>query len=329
MIDISGKNILFFSPKSFNYEVEIKKALEGNGAKVDYYDERPSNKSWVKAAIRTNRKLVGNIIYKYYNEIINTKSSKPYDYIFFINIESPSTDIMDLLKKSNPNAKFILYLWDSILHRPYPLKLLKYFDSIFTYDRLDSIKYNFLFRPLFYIPEYSITAVDSICYDISFIGTIHSDRFCIVNNIKKQCSELNLNTFWFFYIHNNIMFYRMKFSRIKNFAAQKKDFSISPLQKNSVVKILQQSKIVVDFQHPENDGLTMRTLEAFGLKRKLITTNKDIVNYDFFSPHNIDVIDRTNPQINYDFLNTEYSEIPNDIYLKYSIQSWIKDIFIK
>ena len=34
-----------------------------------------------------------------------------------------------------------------------------------------------------------------------------------------------------------------------------------------------------------------------GLKKKLITTNKDIVNYDFYNSNNIMVVDRANFQI--------------------------------
>jgi hypothetical protein len=327
MIDFSGKNVLFFSPKSFNYEFEIKKSIEDLGANVDYYDERPSNETWVKAAIRINSKIVKNIIAKYYDEIINANKTKLYSYILFINIESPSNEIMDKLKKTYPDATFLLYLWDSILHRPYPLKLLKYFDAVYTYDRPDSIKYNFSFRPLFYLPEYTNISNELLHYDISFIGTIHSDRFGILNDIKKQCSQLNLNALWFFYIHNNAMFYRMKFSRIENLPARKRDFSFSPLKKDSVVKILQESRIIVDFQHPENNGLTMRTLEALGLKKKLITTNKDIVNYDFYNPNNICVIDRQKPIIDKNFINSDYTEIPSNIYAKYSISSWVSDIF--
>lgn len=67
-------------------------------------------------------------------------------------------------------------------------------------------------------------------------------------------------------------------------------------------------------------------MEALGAKRKLITTNSDVEFYDFYNPTNILIVDRNNPVINTEFLNSEYSELPDEIYEKYSINSWIEKL---
>ena len=86
------------------------------------------------------------------------------------------------------------------------------------------------------------------------------------------------------------------------------------------------TKVIVDIQSPLQTGLTMRTLEMVGLKKKLITTNIDIVNYDFYNPNNIMVISRDNPKLDKRFFESDYVDIPSEIYQKYSITSWILDI---
>ena len=72
-------------------------------------------------------------------------------------------------------------------------------------------------------------------------------------------------------------------------------------------------------------GLTIRVLEALGAKKKLITTNKDIVNYDFYHPENIYVYDGKVDLENI-FFTSEYFEIDYEIYKKYSLESWLKEI---
>ena len=80
-------------------------------------------------------------------------------------------------------------------------------------------------------------------------------------------------------------------------------------------------------QHPKQTGLTMRTIETLGAKKKLITTNPHVKEYDFYRPENILIVDRYNPVITKEFLDAPWKEIPENIYKKYSISSWLNSIF--
>ena len=44
-----------------------------------------------------------------------------------------------------------------------------------------------------------------------------------------------------------------------------------------------EGNIILDIAHPHQKGLSFRPYEAMGLRKKLITTNKDITNYDFYN----------------------------------------------
>ena len=70
----------------------------------------------------------------------------------------------------------------------------------------------------------------------------------------------------------------------------------------------------------------MRSIEILGLKRKFITTNEDIVNYDFYNPRNILVIKRDDPQLDMDFFYTPYEELSEEVYKKYSLENWILEV---
>ena len=109
--------------------------------------------------------------------------------------------------------------------------------------------------------------------------------------------------------------------------AKYKEFNYHSLSEKETVKTIENSKIVFDICNKNQVGLTMRTIEALGSQRKLITTNKDIVNYDFFDKNNIYVFDLESFEIPSAFLETEYHEINENIYKKYSLSSWINTIF--
>jgi hypothetical protein len=71
----------------------------------------------------------------------------------------------------------------------------------------------------------------------------------------------------------------------------------------------------------------MRTFEVLGKEKKLITTNKNIEDYDFYHTSNILVIDRLNPAVDKNFIDVDYQRLPLNIYYKYSIDGLLKDIF--
>lgn len=326
---LKGKRILFFSVRLFDIEKEIASELRKAGAIVDYYDERPANSFLVKALIRLNRNLISSYIDRYHKKIIKDTCMKKYDYVFFIKGEAISEKNLKKLLLCHPEAKSIIYHWDSIANNNNAKKLLHLFDKKFSFDNEDCKNFNLSFLPLFYYSSYQqISNINtSTDYDLLFVGTAHSDRYKIVMNIKRQIESLGGLCYTFFFFQGKIMFYKYKLSHkeIRSLPISKVNFK--PLSKKEILDLYSKSRIVLDIQHPKQTGLTLRTMEALGAKRKLITTNHNIKSYDFYNENNILVIDRMNPMIPEGFLNSPYEEIELSIYSKYSITSWVKNIF--
>ena len=85
---------------------------------------------------------------------------------------------------------------------------------------------------------------------------------------------------------------------------------------------------IFDIEHPLQRGLTIRSIEALGAGKKLITTNKSIVEEDFYNPKNIYILDRESLlEIPLSFFDSPFQPIAEDIYYKYSISGWIDEIF--
>ncbi|MGL5570611.1 hypothetical protein [Cetobacterium sp.] len=325
-----NKKILFFAPRFFNYEIEIKKKLEQLGAQVDFYDERMNPSNLDKVIIRLKKKLLAKKIVNYYYNIINESKNKEYDYVFFLSPETITKELLQELKRNQKNAKYIIYMYDSIKNKKNAREILDEFDSHFSFDKNDcEIDSRFKFRPLFYLDEYS-KFTEKTCdkkYDISFIGTVHSDRYGVIKSIKEQAILNGLNVNFFMYFPSKVMYLIKKMFDKSYKNTEIKDFSFASISKEKVLDIISNSKIILDIQHPKQVGLTMRTIEMLGMKKKLITTNKNIKEYDFYNSDNIKIIDRNNPILDLDFIRNDYVEINADIYKKYSIGSWLEEIF--
>ena len=71
----------------------------------------------------------------------------------------------------------------------------------------------------------------------------------------------------------------------------------------------------------------MRTFETIGARRKLITTNANIRDYDFYDSRNICVVDRERlPHFNSSFFNEEYHLLSDELYRYYSISGWLESV---
>ncbi|MGL6099158.1 MAG: hypothetical protein ACRC0G_06010 [Fusobacteriaceae bacterium] len=326
---LKNKKILLFAPKFFNYENEIVKKLEEFGAKVDYYDERMSPNNLTKALIRFNKKMIINKINQYYSDIIKKTENIDYDFVFFINPETVTKELLIKFKSKQKKAEFIIYLWDSIKNKNNAKEILDIFDKHFSFDKEDCKNDDrFKFRPLFYLDEYSSRADNKIFnYDLTFIGTAHSDRYRILKSLKNEGLEKKLKNYFFMYFPSKALFYLKKLIDKSYLKTDINDFSFNSISKNEILDIISKSKVIIDIQHPKQTGLTMRSIEMLGMKKKLLTTNKDIVNYDFYNENNIRIIDRDNPELDSEFIKSEYKEINNSIYEKYSIGKWLEEIF--
>ena len=330
MQPLKGKKILYIGVSTFNYEKEIKAGLERLGASVDYFDERPANDFWTKVFLRLKlKKIIQSKVDSHYAKIMIKSKDIHYDYVFIIKLETIDKRILERLQNNQKGASFILYLWDSIQNYKGKELLLPYFDKAFSFDNSDTKKYSALhFLPLFYIPSYmSNSSTRKIQYDLCFIGTGHSDRYQLVKKIEEIAKENKLSIFSFFYLQSKLIYWFRKFFDKKLRLSHISHFSFSSLNQKQVIDIIKKSKVIIDIEHQGQVGLTMRTIEILGCKKKLLTTNKCIKEYDFYNKKNIYILDRNRPSFDMEFFNTPYEELDQSIYDKYSLENWLKTIF--
>ena len=328
---ISGKNIIFFSVKTFNLEKEIFKKLREFGANVDYFDERPSNSNFTKGIIRLKRSVYQHKIDSYYNKILKESRNKHYDFLFVNRGEVVPAFFLEQFKADHSDCVFIFFTWDSFTNHGHPKSILKYFDKKFTFDSDDAKKYDVTFRPLFFLDAYRQIKNQnntSKNYDLLFLGTAHSDRYKISNEVVAWCDKNKLTSFCYYYMHGKLVyFYKKLFDKTFQEFDYKK-LSFKSLTTNDILELYKKSNAILDINHPGQKGLTMRTFESVGSGKKLITTNSEIEKYPFYNPNNIFVIDRNDIHLDITFFDLPYEEIDPRIYESMSIGGWLQELFV-
>ena len=323
--DLKGKRILLLYAKFFNYDIIVKKKLEELGAEVDLFDARAELNVYEKALIKIYTGEFWHKLRKYHKGIQEKKKGVIYD-IVFTNSYLP-IDTIQGYREAFPKAQIVLYLDDSVKNTKGVEKTFTYYDKVMTFDKKDSTQFGIGFRPLYFEDSYSTTDEGHKTYDLCFIGTIHSDRLRVIESFEDYCSQNGLVFYSFGFLQSRFMYFFYWLTKSEFRKKKPSYFSYKALPSSEVADKLLNSRVVLDIQHPKQTGLTMRTIETLGARKKLITTNSDITNYDLYNPKNIAVIDRNNPQINESFFTTPFEPIGQDILEKYSLQGWIYTLF--
>lgn len=325
------KKILLIMPNFFDYPQAICDELGRMGYEVDFFDDRPSTNGVVKAVIRVNKNLIGRYISKYFEKIMKTVRAKKYDLVFLISGQSLSfsEDMIQQIKDEQPQAKYVLYQWDSLKNFPYIEKIERYFDKCYSFDKNDVATHSKLkFLPLFYTRRYENIGANKkreFKYDFCFVGTAHPKKYRFIQMMTRQLKEVYPNQFVYYFFPSRIVFFYRKVMNPELRYAHYSEFHFDPLTGKEMDQVFANSKCVLDSAQAGQIGLTIRVLEALGAKKKLITTNEDVVNYDFYRKENIYVYDGCF-DLKAPFFNSDYAEIENSIYEKYSLRNWLKEI---
>ncbi len=327
MNKLNSKNIVLVCPKFYGYEDYIADDLRKRGATVHLIFE---NVDWVKLSYRfvyvympsKKEKLLKRYYSKHLLEVLSD-----LDYFIVIRGSSLSPEIMEMAKATAPKTcKFIFYQWDGIANNKTALDIAPYFDRLSTFDINDAETYGWNYRPLFYIPENTDSTEDKNI-DVLFICALHSNRAKVLNKLKVLCNERGYNLKAVVHL-NRFLFYKYKYLNKKPeiVDADPKDLTFKPLTIKQSYELYSRSKIIVDYTNVHQTGYTMRTIESFGNRCKIATNNILIRKADFYKNENIFVYDEDEFDIPDEFIKSAYKLMPDELYQKYSLSSWIDDI---
>ncbi|WP_261510072.1 hypothetical protein [Chryseobacterium paludis] len=257
-------------------------------------------------------KLFGsNVKKKYLRQQILQKIKEKQDIIFIIRPDLLENSLLKELK--NNTACFIAYYYDSCKKYPRQIEIIHFFDEIYSYEKEDIEKYHFIETSNFIYDE-TLQSLP-IKYDIFNVSSYDS-RIDEIDRISKTLSDAGFIIYFALFWYEKLVYPHLH--------------SITEyLSLNETKKLISESKAMIDIQRKDQRGLSFRTFESIGYRKKLITTNPAVKDYDFYHPNNILIVDSDQldtAEIK-KFLESEYVEIPRDIINKYTVKSFIKKIF--
>jgi hypothetical protein len=251
-----------------------------------------------------------------------------FDHVLIVKGESLTPSIIDLIKQKHSRGKVFLYLWDGIKNSTGALRNAHHVDRVFTFDPQDADEFKFTLLPLFYVEAVNKSVLSqptAFKWHMSFIGSIHGDRLTVIDRVKKTLPRPDC-FFIFVYFPSKLLFYFRKFFDSSFSSFHENELSLNSIPKDKAQDIFNSSNAVLDIQHLNQTGLTMRTLEVLSLGKKLITTNETIKIYSFYDERCICVIDRKNPIIDDAFFK---SEVPNDyknLLKPFELAQWVRTL---
>ena len=99
------------------------------------------------------------------------------------------------------------------------------------------------------------------------------------------------------------------------------------LSYNEVLDEIKQYKCLLELTKKDQCGLTVRTLESLFYNRKLITNNKNIINFSFYDQNNIYILEEN---MNYldlkGFLESDCKNAKQVLLEGYSLKFWLNTI---
>lgn len=304
----------------YGYNEEIINEIKKQGYNVTWFLDKIKINYIDKVLNKFDKKYIEKKFDEYFFSTIKNLEDKKFDKILIIfGASFIRKKHIDLLHEKFLNTEIIYYAWDSVKNFPLIENLLINCDKSFSFDPVDAKKYNVGFLPLFYVSKDN--KIKNAQYDVSTVMSFFVEKADGLKKILYMLPE-NLNNNIYLKIRDKMYFYKLKIFNRNKISDIEKYFQFSSLKRNDVYGIFCDSKVIIDCPLPNQNGLTMRTFEVLALKRKLLTTNINIKEYDFYSPDNIYVVDTGRNDIK-EFIEKDFNE-EFSISEKYSLENFIK-----
>ena len=241
------------------------------------------------------------------------------DQILVLNPDAFEHSTLEHMKKCT--NRLVTFLYDNLDRHPAQDKL-HFFDKIFSFDDQDIQNYGFEkltnYNYLPFLPkEQQNSHVDAL-----YITSYDKKRIEQLKVLSQKFQRLNLS-FNLYVIGKK----SWKHQIIKPFTENKIIFSKKKICHKNLPQYYKNTKVILDLMRKNQYGLSFRIFEAMALKKKIITDNEKIKNYDFYNSNNILVLNKDFSNITKDFFETPYQTLPEKIYEKYTLEKWVERVF--
>lgn len=249
-----------------------------------------------------------------------TKAVRDCDTIVIIN-GIRGRDVIEYIRQVNPTAQIFIYYNDTT--DPEDRKAPYHYQGLgcqfYSFDKKDCETWGISYRHYCYtyfqgnrqqlLQEQEAHAISQ---DFFFIG-VDRGRLAVLVELQHKLENLGCSTN-FVIVGNNHQHY---------FGDAARHITQRRLSYAEIVQNIYESRCIVDIPQPRQTGITLRPMEAIFYEKKLLTSNADIMSYDFYAPENIFVLGERSLEELPGFLAAPYKKIPEEIIQRYTPEDWL------
>lgn len=233
--------------------------------------------------------------------------------VFFIIASKKTLPLYKVIRMLYPQNTILYWYWDSVDtgYPPHPDTVLRDKNTfVYSFDQRDCKRFNMNYNTQFYCNNFvsDYGSPDGRQVDVFFIGS-DKGRYQAIMDIKEQLEAQGITC---------------DFRVVKDKTSTKdenRNYS-EGMAYRKVIKRCTESKAIFDYCQEVQSGLSLRAMESLFLSTKLITTNADIEQFDFYNPNNIYIWGSNRTDTIKEFLSTPYEEVDSEIVKGYEFDVW-------
>jgi hypothetical protein len=242
---------------------------------------------------------------------------KSYDtIIIFGNYWTRS--LVPYIRRKNARCRIIVYFLnpiDDLNCRSSPLFFRDLPCELYSFDKADCAAIGMKHNPWCLPIIYPLKPVPQV-YDAFFIGS-DKGRIDSLIELKRSLDGRGYKT----------SFIIVKDPKKKYTPAQLRYITDDRVPYEAVVEMIQQSRCLVEILQAGQSGMTERTMEAVVYRKKLITTNEDVVTYDFYRRENIFVLGKDPSESMDGFMTSPPVALEESVYARFTGEAWLQRFF--
>ncbi len=233
-------------------------------------------------------------------------------------------DVIEYIQARNPNARIIVY-YTSIIdegNRKDPRRYAGLDIEFCTFDKGDSERLGIRYLPFYYAPLIKPLAevrrnddARRFSQDVFFVGMAYDRAEKLVE--MHEMFQKNGISDKLVIVRNPHQYYEKRIA---------KHLTENHMDYDEIINEIKRSRCILEIVQDGQRGMSLRPMEAAAFQRKLITDNKNTVNYDIYTPDNIFIIGVDPIEKIKDFIHSSYVPIPDEALEKYMPQYWLEEL---
>ncbi len=245
------------------------------------------------------------------------------DFALVIRPDLLSHDSIKFLKSRTKNM--VAYQWDGLNRFPEVFSRIPFFDKFFVFDQSDCLNYKKEFDNLFYINNFYFSYPAQINTKqkgkgLIFIGSYLENRMPAILNLMHILREQKIT--------NDIYLHCTDKKILESYKDSGIIFMESTLSYQELLEKESDYEVILDFDNSQiHKGVSFRTFESLYLRKKLITNNPLVKEFEFYNSSNFFIWDEQNINKIGDFIRLPFEDINDEVIKRYSFVSWINRVF--